>query len=129
VAHGHGPLANIFDNYTLEHVNHFLREVALDDRRRFKETIIATRVAGATDKGYRDYMNHLRGQERVVKAQQRGRRQVMTYEERLKLESQRHVKFNQMSAQEQARLEQERAGMWKQIPQHLQAKAGKMAGR
>lgn len=100
----------------------------MSDRQKFKELIIATRVAGFTDKSYRDYMNHLRGQERAARQVEKGRR-FMTYEEQMKLDSQQHVKFNQLSAQEQEAVNAERESLWGQIPEHLQAKARKMAGR
>lgn len=127
IKHGHGPLRSILDTYTLEHVNHFLTEIALDGRRSFKETIIATRVANAEEKSYTRYMNHLKGQERVVEQRRTGRR-FMTYEEQMKLESQRHVKFNEMSAEQQAKLQAERQSMWDQIPAHILAKSKKLAG-
>lgn len=120
-------MQNILDNYTLEHVNHFLQEIGQDERRKFKEAIVATRVAGATDKSYRDYMNHLRGQEKVIRQRQGSR--IMTHEEQMKLDSQRHVKFNELSQTEQAQLTAERESMWGQIPAHLQEKARKLAGR
>lgn len=113
----------------MAHVNHFLQEAGWASRRRFKEQIIATRVAGATANHYRDYMNHLRGQERVARQAQQKGSGIMTYEEQQKLDSQRHVKFNELSASEQAQLASERESMWGQIPEHLQQKARKLAGR
>jgi len=53
----------------------------------------------------------------------------MTYEEQVRLEQQRHVKFNELSAEEQAKLTAERDSLWSQIPQHIQAKSRKLAGR
>jgi len=126
IAGGHSwPV--IRDEYTMTHVNKFLAEIGQRNRRRFKETIIATRVAGAEEKSYTRYMNHLKQQERVVQQRRTGRR-IMTYEEQLKLDSQRHVKFNEMSAEQQAKLQQERQGMWSQIPAHIIAKSKKLAG-
>lgn len=52
----------------------------------------------------------------------------MTWEEQQKLESQRHVKFNEMSAEQQAELQRERVSMWGQIPAHILAKSKKLAG-
>ena len=72
-------------------------------------------------------MNHLKGQERVAEQQRTGRK-FMTYEETLKLESQRHVKFNEMSAEQQAKLQAERKSMWGQIPAHILQKSKRLAG-
>lgn len=52
----------------------------------------------------------------------------MTYEETLKLESQKHVKFNEMSADQQAKLQAERQSMWGQIPAHILQKSKRLAG-
>lgn len=112
----------------MAHVNHFLVEAGWANRRRFKEQIVATRVAGATANHYRDYMNHLRGQERVARAQQ-GRRLPMSPEVQQQLATQRQVRFNQMSVDEQEALTRQRDSMWGQIPEHLQAKARRLAGR
>lgn len=112
----------------MAHINHFLQDVGWASRRRFKEQIVATRVAGATANHYRDYMNHLRGQERVARAQQ-GRQLPMSPEAQQQLATQKQVRFNEMSAQEQEQFTQQRDSMWGQIPEHLQAKARKLAGR
>lgn len=72
-------------------------------------------------------MNHLKQQERAQVAAQKGRR-FMTYEEQMKLESQRHVKFNEMSVEAQDKLQAERTSMWAQIPAHILAKSKKLAG-
>ena len=53
----------------------------------------------------------------------------MTYEEQVKLESQQHVRFNELSVAEQAKLATERESLWSQIPAHIQAKSRKLAGR
>jgi len=76
-------------------------------------------------------MRHLRQAERQVQqaqATQKGQR-FMTYEEQVRLEQQRHVKFNELSAEEQAKLTAELDSLWSQIPQHIQAKSRKLAGR
>lgn len=117
----------MLDNYTLEHVNHFLREIALDQRRQFKESIIAMRAAQAEQKSFQRFMNHLKQQERVVERTQKGK-QFMTHEEQQKLESQKHVRFNQMSAKQQEALQAERVSMWSQIPAHILEKSKKLAG-
>lgn len=49
----------------------------------------------------------------------------MTYAEQAALDAQRHIKFTDLPAEEQAL----RESLWGQIPAHLQAKARKMAGR
>jgi hypothetical protein len=121
----------IIDRYTMAHINHFLQEVGNRERRKFKESVIAARWAGATQQSYDNFMRHLRQSERQVQATQakaRGER-FTTYEEQVKLESQRHVKFNELSAEEQARLTTERDSLWSQIPSHIQAKSRKLAGR
>lgn len=111
----------------MTHINKFLSEIAQRKRYKFKELIIATRVAGAEEKSYSRYMNHLKQQERVVQQRSTGRR-IMTYEEQLKLDAQRHVKFNQLSQTEQDALQAERKSMWGQIPSHVLAKSKKLAG-
>lgn len=108
-------------------MNHFLVEIAKADRRRFYEAVLAGRAAQAEEKSYRRFMNHLKQQERVVEQAQKGRR-FMTYEEQLKLESQRHVRFNEMSAEQQDKLQQQRKSSWGQIPPHILAKSKKLAG-
>ena len=111
----------------MAHINHFLREIGRDNSRGFREAILAGRAAQAEEKSFRRFMNHLKQQERAVE-RQRGGRQFMTYEEQLKLESQRHVKFNEMSSEQQDKLQAERKSMWGQIPAHVLAKSKKLAG-
>ena len=53
----------------------------------------------------------------------------MSYEEQVRLEQQRHVRFNQMTAEQQEKFTAERESLWGQIPLHLQKKARKLAGR
>ncbi len=121
----------IINRYTLSHINHFLQEVSKRERYRFKQAIISSRVGGATDQSYQSYMRHLKQAERqtqATQARERGQR-FMTYEEQLKLEAQKHVKFNQLSQAEQAALTAERDSLWAQIPAHIQAKSRKLAGR
>jgi hypothetical protein len=121
----------IIDRYTMAHINHFLQEVGNRERRKFKESVIAARWAGATQQSYDNFMRHLRQSERQVQqaqATQKGQR-FMTYEESIRLEQQRHVKFNELSAEEQSRLTAERESLWGQIPAHIQAKSRKLAGR
>lgn len=116
----------------MTHINHFLQEVGKRERRRFKEQVVATRWAGATEQSYQNLMRHLRQSERqqqVAVARSRGTHVPMTYEEQMKLESQKHVRFNQMSAEQQEKLTAERESLWAQIPAHIQAKSRKLAGR
>ena len=132
IANNHGPLQNILDNYTLAHINHFLPEIDRNRRRQFKEAIIAARVSQADDKHYRDYMAKLKQSERVVSKQvekHHGGHLPMSHEEQVRLEQQHHVKFNEMSAEQQSKLLAERESLWGQIPLHLQKKARNMAGR
>jgi hypothetical protein len=117
------------------HANHFLREIGRRERQRFKESIISTRVAAATEKGYKDYMRHLKQQERTVQAQeavargQRGARLPMSHAEQFALNEQQHLRFAELPESERLKLEQEQQAMWGQIPEHLQDKAKKLAGR
>ena len=132
IGEGHGPLANILDNYTLAHINHLLPEIDRNRRRRFKEAIIASRVSQADDKHYRDYMAKLKQSERVVNKEverHHGGHLPMSYEEQVRLEQQHHVRFNEMSVEQREKLTAEREALWGQIPLHLQKKARKLAGR
>ena len=116
----------------MEHANQFLLETQRSDRQKFRELIIATRVAGADEKGYTKFMNRLKSQERAAKraeGQQGVKHQMRTYEEETWMAAREHVKFNEMSAEEQSKLTAERESLWGQIPAHLQDKARKLAGR
>lgn len=54
----------------------------------------------------------------------------MTADEQRKWDNETsHVRFNQLSAQEQERMNAERESLWGQIPAHVQAKSRKLAGR
>lgn len=129
IAHNHGPLENIKQNYTQSHINNFLREIDAVERLRFKESIIATRVGGATEKGYKEYMGHLRQRERSIQRTQTKGQQMKTYEEEIWMEAREHVKLAQLPPEKRTQFEAERDSMWGQIPQHLQDKARKLAGR
>lgn len=125
---GHGPLQNVLDNYTLDNVNGFIREIDREKRLEFKELITATRVAGAEQKSYDRYMGHLRQRERMeaaAEAKREKRPMILTPKEREALDAQQHVRFTELPAEEQAL----RDSMWSQIPPHLREKANKMAGR
>lgn len=98
------------------------------ERLRFKESIIATRVGGATEKGYKDYMSHLRQRERVLQKTTERKPLMKTYEEELWMEAREHVKFANLPPEQQTQFQAERDAMWGQIPAHLQEKARKLAG-
>lgn len=75
-------------------------------------------------------MGHLRQRERVIqKAESKPMRTPMTPKEKWALEAQGHTKFADLPESEQTQLQSERDSMWGQIPQHLQDKARKLAGR
>lgn len=116
----------------MAHVNHFLPEIDKVNRRRFKESIIAVRVAGATEDSYNKYMNHLRQTERQLESARkqvyRGHRGPMTPAEQQALDAQEHVHFNDLAPHEQEKLKGELKTMWDQIPAHIIEKSKKLAG-
>jgi hypothetical protein len=119
------------DTYTFEHLNHFLLEIARDRRYQFKQMITAVRVGNADQKGYKDYMNHLRQQERAALAERkRGtvRNNFQTYEEQTWMAAREHVRFSEMAPEQQAKLTAEMDGLFGQIPPHVIAKSKRMAG-
>lgn len=133
VAAGHGPLQNILDNYTLTHINKFLRGIDRKERREQLRRIYDHRIAGATTKGFKDAVRHLRQQEQAVDAAerhgQRMNRGPMTPAEQQALDAQGHYRLSALPEDEQQRLIAQRDALWLQIPEHLQDKARKMAGR
>lgn len=75
-------------------------------------------------------MGHLRQRERVMQRREdKSVRTPMTPKEKWALEAQGHTRFNELPVEERSRMESERDSMWSQIPQHLQDKARKLAGR
>jgi hypothetical protein len=113
----------------MAHFNSFLNETRRRERVQFKEAIIANRAAQLDANHYTNFMRQLSAETKPRTQGQRGGHVPMTYEEQVKLEQQRHVKFNELSAQEQAQLAAERESLWSQIPAHIQAKSRKLAGR
>ena len=112
----------------MTHINSFLRETRKTERRLFRESVVAHRAAQLDNQHYAGFMRELAHNERQHREQGQ-KREFRTYEEQMKLDSQRHLKFNQLSAKEQEKLIAEREALWGQIPEHLQSKARKLAGR
>lgn len=105
-----------------------MREISKVERLKFKELIIATRVGGATEKGYKEYMSRLRQRDRTAQATERKETQMQTYEEQIWMEAREHVNLAHLPPEKRVQFEAERAAMWAQIPPHLQDKARKLAG-
>lgn len=75
-------------------------------------------------------MSHLRQRERVIQRKENQQvRTPMTPKEKWALEAQGHTRFSELPDSERSKFEAERSEMWGQIPQHLQDKARKLAGR
>jgi hypothetical protein len=121
----------ILDTYTLDVANSFLREIDKQEMRAKVGRIYETRIAGATEKSFKTIMAQLRAQERrieLIQAKQEKRIPTPTpptFEERQAREAQQHVRFSELSADEQALREQ----MWAKVPEHLRARAKELAGR
>lgn len=114
----------------MTHVNKFVREIDKRETRLKVGRIYEYRIAGATDKSFKEVMRKMQQQERVIEARQareekRQMKEPMTFKERQALKMQGHVKFTDLPESEQ-KLRDE---MWSQIPEHLREKANKMAGR
>ena len=129
--HGHGPLKNILDNYTLSHVNHFLTEIDKRSRRSHIERITEARIAQTSNKDYQQIMGRLRQQERMVQRREAQRyghkvKHKLTPEEQQKLDAQDHVWLSDMSPEEQEKFRAEQNMLWEQIPPHLREKAERM---
>jgi len=113
----------------MAHFNNFLTETRRRERVQFKEAIIANRAAQLDANYYTNFMRQLAAETKPAQQRQPGGHLPMTYEEQIKLEQQRHIKFNELSAAEQKQIEAERESLWAQIPAHIQAKSRKLAGR
>ena len=92
--------------------------------------ITEVRIAGATEKSFKQIMAELRGMERKIerlqyKEENRPMSTPMTPKEKFAIEAQQHVKFADLPVEEQALRDQ----MWSKIPAHLRDKANKLAGR
>lgn len=118
----------------MSHVNRFLQEVDRQRRSDRVDHIYEARVAQLDDDGYKKEMQRLRQAERIIEAQrspdrQRRGRTFMTPDEQRKWDTETtHLRFAEMSPDEQERIASQRTAGWSQIPAHLQQKAKKLAG-
>lgn len=125
-------MPNVLDNYTLAHVNKFLREIDARARRQRIDTIYNYRVAQAELKHYKEAIRKLEQQDRQIRAAQaraEGRRLDLTPSE-LELEAldhQQHVYVSDMTEGERARFMSERDAMWGTIPAHVREKSERLA--
>lgn len=115
--------------------NNFLREIDRAERREKLSRIFDFRVGGATEKGFRDAVRQLRQEEQALDAAERQitgeriHRGPMTPAEQQALDAQGHFRLSALPEDEQRQLTAQRDSLWSQIPEHLQEKARRMAGR
>lgn len=132
VAHGHGPLQNILDNYTLTHLNKFLQEIDNRARRQRITDAYIARLANATVKGFKEAIREMERHDRDIR-----RRQAHAEGRRLDLEpneveaeildSQKHHYFSDLSPDEQDRFKREQERLWATIPAEFRDRAERMA--
>ena len=131
IAHGHGPLPNILAHYTLDHVNNFLAEIDSAERRSYKETIFAARIAQADKKHFKEAVGRIERQERQIRALRRGKYRA---EGKSREEAEWLVKHtvnahvSELPKTEQERLRQEEDQMWATVPKEFRDRALRMAG-
>lgn len=132
IAHGHGPLQNILDNYTLTHLNKFLHKIDARRRRDRIQSIYNLRIAQATLKGFKEAIRSLEQRDRDIRraeARAEGRRpdlEMSDYEAEV-LETQRQDYFSDWSSSERERFKAEQANLWSTIPEKFRAKAEALA--
>lgn len=111
--------------------NNFLREISKEEIEKRITDIYNYRVAQATEASFKETIGKFRRAQRVAaEKEQRETGQLpqgaapMTEKEIVALEGQQHVRFTDLSPEEQ----QQRDSMWETIPAHLREKAKKLAG-
>ncbi len=91
--------------------------------------IYETRIAGATEKSFKQVIGNLRRVERqmeqVDRNVTRSRRGSlpMTPAEQEALDAQQHLEFRDLPPEQQQKITEELSDMWGQIPKHLREKA------
>lgn len=132
ILHGHGPLGNVLDNYTLTHLNKFLQEIDNRARRERIGEIYNLRIAQLESKHFREQLRKLQQQDRQIRAAQaraEGRRLDLepSEQEAQVLDNQRHIYFSDLPVQEQEKFKREQEQMWSLIPEQFRAKAERLA--
>lgn len=133
IAHGHGPLENILDNYTLDHVNHFLAKIDARQRRERVRSLYDDRMVQCDLKHFKEHVRRLEEQDRLIRlneARRAGRRNAtleMTQREAEVLDHQGHDYFGDWTPMEQERFKAQQGAMWELIPEKFKAKAERLA--
>jgi hypothetical protein len=130
IAHHHGPLANILDNYTMDHAQGFLRQIDQQESLGKLNRIHEFRVAQLDNTAYKEKVGQM---VRAYNASYRREsassvKPILTPREQAAFDAQQHWEFNNLPRPEREKLNKEIDVMWAQIPEHLQDKAQRMAG-
>ena len=132
IQHGHGPLENILNHYTLAHVNKFLQEIDSRARQDYIRSVVAHRISQLAAKDFRQEIRRLQQQDRQIRAMQaraEGRRLHLepNEEEAEFLDRQRHDYVSDWSDAERERFNSERDKMWAMIPPEFRERAEQLA--
>jgi hypothetical protein len=110
-------------------VSRYLRVGDRKERRKAIERIRESRISQLDVKHFKETMRKLETQEKLLEIREarldgrRAQAAPRTQEEEERLQQQQHVRADQMSDAERAKLDEERNQMWSSIPPHLRFKA------